>query len=128
MLSKVFSCVGACRRCQNGIAVMASPVVASQLVINYAEECVAVAVNPRRSLACGKLEVLLENVFEAISAVENRVVGKARWCGGERSNLCGLVSNAPCTAKSRENAVSKSGSGGVEALVVAARIDDGNRV
>ena len=64
---------------------LASPVVASHLAINNAEEGVAVAVNPRRSLACGWLEVLLESVFEAISAVEKRVVGEARWCGGERT-------------------------------------------
>ena len=88
----------------------------------------AVAVDPRRSLPCGWLEVLFENVFEAISAVEKRVVGKARWCGGEGRNFFGLVSNAPGTAKSGENAVSSSGSGGVEALVIAAKIDDGNRV
>jgi len=107
---------------------LASPVVASHLAINNAEEGVAVAVNPRRSLPCGWLEVLLENVFEAISAVEKRVVGKARWCGGEGRHFFGLVSNAPGTAKSGENAVSSSGSGGVEALVIAAKIDDRNRV
>jgi hypothetical protein len=44
------------------------------------------------------------------------------------NNFYGLVSNAPGTAKSGENAVSSSGSGGVEALVIAAKIDDGNRV
>ena len=107
---------------------LASPVVASHLAINNVEEGVAMAVNLRRSLPYEWLEVLLENVFEAISAVKKRVVSKAHYCGDERRNFFGLVSNTLGMAKSGENAVSSSGSGGVEALVIAAKIDDRNRV
>jgi len=100
VVPEVFNSVNTHVRHQHAIAVLASPVVTGQLIYNNTDKGIAMEVDPGGSPAYGQFKMLLENVFKAVGAIEERVVGEIYRRSGPGSNIFSLISKAPGAAKS----------------------------
>ena len=100
MVPEVFGGVSTRVRHQHAIAILTNPIITGQLIYNNTDKGIAIKVDPGGSPACGQFKMLLKNVFKAVKAIKEKVVGEIYRRSGPGGNIFNLISKAPNAAKS----------------------------